>query len=94
METTTGALRSFITSLIVGFILPITGVGMVLTVLNVGVYSPWSEFSQARLLQVFDVLLVFGSGNWLQGILIIAITISLMGGLFDLFALCQYRMFR
>ena len=48
----------------------------------------FSEFSCDRLLQF---LIVFGSGDPWQGLLAIALTSALVGGLFDTYAFYQYH---
>ncbi|MEO0458586.1 MAG: hypothetical protein AAF152_18685 [Cyanobacteria bacterium P01_A01_bin.114] len=84
-------LFSIIATLLVSFFLSLGGLLLLLGGLQLGQLSPFATiFVQAAQL-ISEVLNTFGSGNIWQGMLIISLTLSLVGGLFDAFAFYKYQ---
>ncbi|WP_199249693.1 hypothetical protein [[Phormidium] sp. ETS-05] len=85
----------FIRSLLIASILSFAAPSLVLAVLfaflSLAHYLPWlgtgSDYAINCLLQF---LATFGSGNPLEGVMVIGVTASLVGALFDTYALFQY----
>ncbi|MEM1242309.1 MAG: hypothetical protein AAGI45_20965 [Cyanobacteria bacterium P01_H01_bin.26] len=88
-------LRSFnslVLTLAICFVLPALGLGIALGTLTLGVCSPLAAISAVGRDGLLDFLLTFGAGNVGWGIVVICLTLSIVGGLFEVFALykCQH----
>lgn len=81
-----GIWRSLFLAVVCSFCLPVVVVGLLLLVLMGGMWMPGlADPCQDGYLVVVSVLRVFGNGEAGHGLLVIALTFSLVGGLFDLF---------
>jgi hypothetical protein len=90
------SLYSIIMTLMVCFLLPLAGISGLLGVLTAGQWLPDSTVAtgfQMGWVQIMQFLATFGSGHPWQGLVVICLTISMVGGLFDLFALYKYQQF-
>lgn len=86
---------SLLVTAFVSFATPLIVVGAVLAVLSLLSYIPaFSLWGQGGATQVMDFLSTFGNGYALEGIIIIALTCSFVGGLFDLSNFYRYQNFR
>ena len=85
-------LVSLTLTLAICFILPAVGLGVTLGALTLGALSPLSAISTVGKDYLMDVLITFGAGDGMQGVVIICLTLSIVGGLFDMFTFykCQY----
>ena len=88
-------LRSFsslVLTLAICFVLPALGLGIALGALTLGVCSPLAAISAVGRDGLMDFLITFGAGDVGWGIVIICLTLSIVGGLFEVFALykCQH----
>ena len=81
---------SLVLTLVICFMLPAVGLGVALGALTLGGWSPLSAFSMAGKDYLVDFLITFGAGDVLQGGLLICLTISIVGGLFEVFTLYKY----
>jgi type III secretory pathway component EscU len=81
-------------TLCVCFVLPLTGLLLLLGILLLGYLSPLAEFSQLGMEQVLGFLATFGGGSVWQGSLVIGLTVSVVGGLFDMFAFYKHQALR
>ncbi|MBE9080241.1 hypothetical protein IQ241_23625 [Romeria aff. gracilis LEGE 07310] len=86
MATLLHFLRSLAITLLVSFLIPLSGLGLLLGLLNLGQLSPAATASSVALQQMLTFLSVFGGGDPVQGIVVIGLAASLVGGLFDAFA--------
>lgn len=88
-------IRSLFVSTLLSFLAPVIGVAS-LFALAVGIrYIPDLEWiGQVGMQQIGDFLSIFGSGNPVHGVVIIGVAFSLVGGLFDTFALYQHQRFK
>lgn len=86
---------SLLVTAFVSFATPVVLVGVVLGVLSVLSYIPgFSLLGHCGLAQVIGFLSIFGNGYALEGILIIGLTCSFVGGLFDLSNYHRYQHYR
>jgi hypothetical protein len=89
-------LYSIIMTLMVCFLLPLSGISALLGVLTVGQWIPAIAVAngfQVAWAGAMQFLATFGNGHPWQGLVVICLTISMVGGLFDLFALYKYQQF-
>lgn len=85
-------LRSLILTILLSFSSPIIFVGGVLALLSIMGYLPGiGIFSQVGSTEILKFLAVFGNGCPVEGALIIAVTCSGVGVLFDLFNFYLYQ---
>lgn len=85
-------LSSLVITLIICFSLPAIGLGAALGALSIGVWSPLSVVSELARGHLVDFLMTFGAGNLSQGVLTICLTLSIVGGLFEVFAFYKVHM--
>ena len=78
-------LGSLVLTLIICFLLPAAGLGLALGALTLGVLSPLSTISELAKDRLVDFLITFGAGNMGHGFMIICLTMSIVGGLFEMF---------
>ncbi len=83
-------LCSLLLTLVICFMLPAIGLGMVLGALTLGVWSPLSTVSELGREHLIDFLITFGAGNLSHGVIIICLTLSIVGGLFEVFNFYKY----
>jgi hypothetical protein len=81
---------SLVLTLVICFLLPAIGMGVALGALTVGVWSPLSNISSMGKDHLVDFLITFGAGNMSHGFVIICLTISIVGGLFEMFTFYKY----
>lgn len=81
---------SLILTLVICFMLPAVGLGVALGALTLGGWSPLSALSTVGKDYLVDFLITFGAGDVLQGVVIICMTISIVGGLFEMFTFYKY----
>ena len=81
---------SLILTLVICFMLPAIGLGVAFGALTLGVWSPLSAVSELGRDQLTDVLITFGAGNLGHGIVAICLTISIVGGMFEMFTFYKY----
>jgi hypothetical protein len=86
--------KAFLHSLLVtstlSFMVPIILISAVVMTLFLIMHIPIAEsISQAMVQQVLQVLMVFGTGNAIEGAIVIATTCSVVGILFDTYAFCN-----
>ncbi len=86
--------KAFLHSLLVtsalSFMVPIILISAIVMTLFVITQIPIAQsISQAMVQQVLQVLMVFGTGNAIEGAVIIATTFSLVGVMFDTYAFCN-----
>lgn len=85
-------LRSLFLTTLLSFMAPNLFLGLLFFSVYLLSYLPglegFTQFTGDRLLQF---LIVFGSGDPWQGVLAIALTCGLVGGLFDIYAFYQYH---
>ena len=85
-------LRSLILTILLSFIAPIVVVIVLLAALAGIAYIPGvATIGQAGTTQLLQFLAVFGSGCPLQGIIVIGLTCSLVGALFDTYSFYRYQ---
>lgn len=83
-------LSSLILTLVICFLLPAVGMGITLGALTLGIGSPLSAISAVGKDHLVDFLITFGAGDMGHGFVVICLTISIVGGLFDMFACYKY----
>jgi len=86
-------IRSLLLTMLISFTVPVAILGMSLAGLSISSHFPGvASIAQITFQQVLIFLKIFGSGSAIDGLLIIGITCSLVGGLFDTYTYCQaYR---
>lgn len=95
MSILSNFLRSLLLSIILSFVAPMLLVGAVLVGTSIIRYIPGLQrFSCAIAEQILQFLATFGSGSPLHGLLVISLTCSLVGGLFDTYAFYRYQNLR
>ncbi|MEM9486229.1 MAG: hypothetical protein AAGA83_21330 [Cyanobacteria bacterium P01_F01_bin.116] len=83
-------LSSLILTLVICFIVPAVGLGVVFAALVLGAWSPLSTLSEIGKDYLVTFLLTFGAGDIIHGVVIICLTVSIVGGLFDLFTVYKH----
>ncbi|MBH8564577.1 hypothetical protein I8748_20725 [Nostoc sp. CENA67] len=95
MSIFTNFLRSLLLTIIFSFAAPMFLAGGLLLVLTLMGYIPWlqaaSEISATR---IVHFLSIFGSGNAFHGIVVISLTCSFVGALFDTYAYYRCQILR
>ena len=76
-------LRSVLLTSVLSFVAPILLFGGALVSLSLIAYIPGLEGSRLWLEQILQFLATFGSGNRFQGLVVISLTCSVVGVLFD-----------
>jgi hypothetical protein len=85
-------LRSLILTAIFSFIAPVVLIGVLLTIARGWAYLPQQEsLSQSAVAQIAYFLSIFGSGSEVRGVVLIGTVCSLVGVLFDAYALYRYQ---
>ncbi len=85
-------MRSLTLTLILSFVFPLAIVGSLFLGLSVLGYLPWlAILGQLGQSQLISVLVIFGNGAILPGLVVIASTCSLVAGFFDLFNFWFYQ---
>lgn len=85
-------LRSLFLTTLLSFMAPNLFLGLLFLCVYLLSYLPGLEgFTQLTGDRLLQFLIVFGSGNPWQGVLAIALTCGLVGGLFDIYAFYQYH---
>jgi len=88
-------LRSLLLTIIFSFVAPMLLVGGGLVAVFVLSYIPgWQTTGQAIVAQLVQFLATFGSGNPFRGLVVISMTCSLVGALFDTYAFYRYQNLR
>lgn len=88
-------LRSLLLTIIFSFVAPILLLSGALVSLALISYIPGLQgIGQATLGQILQFLATFGSGNPFRGLVVIALTCSLVGALFDTYAFYRYQSLR
>ncbi|WP_421658264.1 hypothetical protein [Leptothermofonsia sp. ETS-13] len=95
MMTLPTFLRSLLLTGALSFAAPIVLIGTVLISFYVVGQVPFIDaFSQAGVTQILNFLAVFGNGDAVEGMLIIGLTCSLVGALFDTYAFYRHQNLR
>ncbi|MBE9215537.1 hypothetical protein IQ247_23205 [Plectonema cf. radiosum LEGE 06105] len=88
-------LRSLLLSIIFSFVAPIIFVGGTLLSLSVVSLLPGLEtVSEIIVDQISNFLAAFGSGTPIQGLLVICLTCSFVGALFDIYVYYRCQILR
>jgi len=88
-------LRSLLLTIIFSFVAPMLLVGGGLVGVFVLSYIPgWQTTGQALVAQLVQFLATFGSGNPFRGLVVISMTCSLVGAMFDTYAFYRYQNLR
>ncbi|AFY43261.1 hypothetical protein [Nostoc sp. PCC 7107] len=95
MTFLTNFLRSLLVTVIFSFVAPIFLVGGILMLLAVIGYMPGLQaLTEASATGILHFLAIFGSGTPLRGLVIIGLTWSFVGALFDTYAYCRCQILR
>ena len=88
-------LRSLLLTIIFSFVAPMLLVGVALIDLSLIGYIPGLQGKgQALAEQILQFLATFGSGYPLRGLVVISLTCSWVGALFDTYAFYRYQILR
>lgn len=95
MSLSSAFLRSLLLTGFLSFVTPTLLLGATIASFAIVGYLPFLETtSQSCIDQILKFLATFGSGNALHGILIIGVTCSLVGTLFDACTFYRYQNLR
>ncbi len=95
MNIFTNFLRSLVLTIIFSFAAPLCLIGAVLLFLSLGGYVPLlGGLTEAIAHAILNFLGIFGSGSALHGNLVISLTCSFVGGLFDTYVYYRYQILR
>ncbi len=95
MKQLSNVIRSFLLTVIVSFTFPVILVSSLLVMCLAISYFPGLEtIGKVGLSQILTFLGIFGAGSVFRGIIVIGLTIALVGGWFDLYALYRGRQFK
>lgn len=84
-------IRSLLIATILSFAAPSLLLGVLFAFLSLAHYVPWWETGSDYAINcLLQFLATFGSGNPLEGVVVIGVTASVVGALFDTYALLQY----
>lgn len=81
---------SLLLTLGICFVTPAISLGVALGTLTLGTWSPLSTLSTSGKDCLVNFLVTFGAGDVVHGIVIICLTISIVGGLFEMFTIYKY----
>ena len=81
---------SLVLTLAICFLMPALGFGVALGALTIGILSPLSTISALGKDYLMGFLTTFGAGSVIQGLVVICLTLSIVGGLFETFAYYKY----
>jgi hypothetical protein len=85
-------LRSLALTTVLSFVAPIVLVSTLLVfALGVGYFPGLETVGQIGTSQLLSFLAVFGTGSPLEGVLVIGMTCSIVGALFDTYAFYRYQ---
>lgn len=85
-------LRSLALTILLSFVAPIVLITVLIATSSGISYIPGLEtIGQTGTTQLLSFLAVFGSGCPLQGVMVIGLTCSLVGALFDTYAFYRYQ---
>ncbi|NEQ37216.1 MAG: hypothetical protein F6K40_13455 [Okeania sp. SIO3I5] len=94
MGILTNLLRSLLLTIIFSFITPMMLIGVSWMSFALISHLPsLQRIGQSGSAQIWEFLATFGSGHPWQGCLVIAITCSLVGAMFDTYVFCQNSRF-
>ncbi len=92
MSVIPNLVRSLLLAVVMSFTVPIVLMGSILLVFCSVSYLPILEtIGNTGFAMIIDFLAVFGTGYPLQGVLVIGLVSSFVGGLFDLFNFYCYQ---
>ncbi|GAX36993.1 hypothetical protein [Nodularia sp. NIES-3585] len=95
MSIFTNFLRSLLLTMFFSFIAPMSLVGGLLFLLPlIGHFRALQGATEASATRIMHFLLIFGSGHPLHGLVIISLTCSFVGALFDTYAYYRYQILR
>ncbi|OUL21515.1 hypothetical protein [Nostoc sp. 106C] len=95
MTIFTNFLRSLLLTTIFSFVVPMFLVGGFLLLLSlVGHIPGLQRIAEAIATQIIHFLATFGSGTPLRGLLVISLTCSFVGALFDIYAYYRCQILR
>ncbi|OUL20037.1 hypothetical protein BV378_30800 [Nostoc sp. RF31YmG] len=95
MTIFTNFLRSLVLTTIFSFVVPMFLVGGFLLLLSlVGHIPGLQRIAEAIATQIIHFLATFGSGTPLRGLLVISLTCSFVGALFDIYAYYRCQILR
>ncbi len=95
MSLFTNFLRSLVLTMIFSFVAPMFFVGGCLLLISLFGYIPGLQAgSEAISTQIIHFLATFGSGTPLRGMVVISLTCSFVGGLFDSYAYYRCQILR
>ncbi len=95
MSVFTNFLRSLLLTIFFSFSAPMTLVGGLLFFLPlIGHFPALQGATEASATRIMHFLAVFGSGHPLHGLVIISLTCSFVGALFDTYAYYRYQILR
>ncbi|WP_414529909.1 hypothetical protein [Nodularia chucula] len=95
MSVFTNFLRSLLLTMFFSFIAPMSLVGGVLFFLPlIGHFPALQGATESSTTRILHFLSIFGSGNPLHGLVVISLTCSFVGALFDTYAYCRYQILR
>ena len=88
-------LRSLLLAIVFSFVAPMLLIGGgLLSVSLVGLIPGLQATGQAIIEQLLQFLAVFGNGSCLRGVVVIGLTCSVVGALFDTYAFYRYQNLR
>ncbi|MBW4498392.1 MAG: hypothetical protein KME57_02075 [Scytonema hyalinum WJT4-NPBG1] len=95
MTVMTNFLRSLVLSIIFSFVAPMFLFGSILFGLSLVGYIPGLQgVSEVITTVIMDFLAIFGSGTPVDGLIVICLTCSFVGALFDTYAYYRYQILR
>ncbi|QLE58432.1 hypothetical protein [Nostoc sp. TCL26-01] len=95
MNIFTNFLRSLLLTIIFSFVAPLFLMGCMLLLLSAGSHvSLLQGVTEVIVARVLNFLVIFGSGSALHGILVISLTCSFVGALFDTYVYYRYQILR
>jgi hypothetical protein len=95
MSIITSFFRSLLLTVVFSFVAPMTAVGGLLATLSLIGYIPGLQQLTVTIMNsILQFLAIFGSGNSLHGLVVIASTCSFVGILFDTYVHYRYLILR
>lgn len=92
MNLFTHLLRSLALTTLFSFASPIVIMGTILVLFSVMSYIPGCELiGQTGAMHLLDFLRVFGSGQVMEGVLVIGLVFGFVGALFEFYAFYHYQ---
>jgi hypothetical protein len=95
MKPISNLLSSFLVTVVISFAFPVMLVlGLLTIALGISYFPGLESIGEVGVRQLLTFLSIFGAGSVLRGVVVIGLTLALVAGWFDIYALYRSYQFR